>query len=162
MRMDLNFRPLIAAGTVLGIGMGGFFDGILFHQILQIHNMLSNRKFPDTVVNIEINMFWDGLFHAFTWVTTLIGLLLLWNAMGRKEVPRSTRTLLGSMIMGWGFFNLTEGIIDHGILKVHHVVQRAPQPAQLYWDLAFLALGGVVLIAVGGFHVRKAHRHEVR
>ena len=44
--METNRRPLIAAATLLGIGMGGFVDGILFHQILQFHNMLSA---PDTI-----------------------------------------------------------------------------------------------------------------
>ena len=81
-------RPLIAAGTLLGIGMGGFVDGIVFHQLLQVHNMLS-AQYPTTgldaerlVVNLEINMFWDGLFHVFTWVMTALGLALL--ALTRK------------------------------------------------------------------------------
>jgi len=34
--------PLIAAGIFLGLGLGGFVDGILLHQILQWHHMLSN------------------------------------------------------------------------------------------------------------------------
>ena len=53
--------------------MGGFVDGILLHPMLQLHNMLT-AKYPKTgvdaataPVNIEINMDWDGLFHAFTW-----------------------------------------------------------------------------------------------
>ena len=141
MSQNINFRPLVAAGTLLGVGLGGFADGILLHQILQVHNMLSNRLFPDTVVNAEINMFWDGLFHAVTWITTLIGLGYLWRLTGRSDVPRSTQTLLGSMWFGWGVFNIVEGIIDHHILQVHHVIQRAPQPEQLYYDLAFLVFG---------------------
>jgi len=32
----LTTKPLTTAGMVIGIGMGGFVDGILFHQILQI------------------------------------------------------------------------------------------------------------------------------
>lgn len=72
-----RMKPLTAAGLLLGVGMGGFIDGILLHQILQVHNMLSNRFFPDTIVNIEINMFWDGLFHTFTWIVTASGLALL-------------------------------------------------------------------------------------
>jgi uncharacterized membrane protein len=70
MNDGLDRRPLIAAGTLLGVGMGGFVDGILFHQILQLHNMLS-AKYPragvavaTALVNVEVNMFWDGLFHA--------------------------------------------------------------------------------------------------
>src|SRR5690606_40878576 len=57
------------------------------------------------LANMEINMFWDGLFHAFTWTATLVGIAMLWKAMGRPEVPRSGRVLVGSMIMGWGWFN---------------------------------------------------------
>jgi uncharacterized membrane protein len=87
MTVKMNPRPLVSAGTLLGIGMGGFVDGIVFHQILQTHNMLSARRPPDTVVNIEINMVWDGLFHAFTWLTTALGLLLLFPGAGRA--PRA-------------------------------------------------------------------------
>jgi uncharacterized membrane protein len=142
-------RPLISAGTLLGIGMGGFVDGILFHQLLQLHNMLSAR-YPKTgvdprtaVVNIEINMFWDGLFHAFTWTMTALGLTLLWRAVRRGDVPLSTRTLLGSMAMGWGLFNLVEGVIDHHLLHIHHVTET---PGHLVWDLLFLASGAALIL----------------
>jgi hypothetical protein len=67
MNNEITRRPLIAAGTALGIGMGGFVDGIVLHQLLQVHNMLS-AKYPtrgilpeQLVVNLQINMFWDGL-----------------------------------------------------------------------------------------------------
>jgi uncharacterized membrane protein len=100
-------RPLIAAATLLGIGMGGFVDGILFHQLLQFHNMLSAR-YPTTgvpaeqlVVNLEINMFWDGLFHVFTWLTTAAGIAMLWRAGHRADVPWSTRTFVGGLALGW-------------------------------------------------------------
>lgn len=146
-----NRRPLIAAGTTIGIGMGGFVDGILFHQLLQIHNMLS-AKFPTTgvdlerlVVNLEINMFWDGLFHTFTWLMTAAGVALLWNAVRRDDAVLSGRMLFGAILLGWGLFNLVEGIIDHHILHVHHVTET---PNHLVWDLAFLA-SGVLLMLIG-------------
>src|SRR4051812_1049719 len=107
-------RPLIAAGTLMGSGLGGFVDGILFHQILQLHGMLSAR-YPrvgvdaaTALVNVEINMFWDGLFHACTWIMTTLGLALLWRVVQRREGPLSTRTFVGSLSMGWGLFNLVE------------------------------------------------------
>lgn len=146
--LDETSRPLRKAGLVLGIGMGGFIDGILFHQIFQLHSMLSNRYFPDTVVNIEINMVWDGLFHAFTWLTTAYGIYLLWQAARIPGVNWSKNLLLGGMALGWGLFNLVEGIIDHHILSVHHVVERAAPSEQLLWDLAFDASG--ILLIVGG------------
>lgn len=152
-----NWKPLIAASMLLGLGMGGFFDGILFHQILQIHNMLSHKLFPDTLVNAEINMFWDGLFHAFTWTTTLIGLGLLWRAIRKPEVPLSTRGFVSSMFLGWGTFNLVEGIIDHQILQLHHVVERSTGTRQLMFDMLFL-VSGVIFILVGLLGIRRAKR----
>jgi uncharacterized membrane protein len=40
----------------MGAGLGGFIDGIVFHQILQIHNMLSARIPADTLINAKIHM----------------------------------------------------------------------------------------------------------
>ena len=146
-----NRRPLISAGTLLGIGMGGFVDGIVFHQMLQVHNMLTAR-YPKVGVdaqtalaNTQINMFWDGLFHAFTWIMTALGLALLWQTVRRRDVPLSTKTFVGSLALGWGLFNLVEGIIDHHILHIHHVTET---DGHLLWDVLFLA-SGVVLILVG-------------
>jgi uncharacterized membrane protein len=144
MGIAMNRRPLIAAGTLLGIGMGGFVDGITFHQILQVHNLLSAKYPPTNLVNAEINMFWDGLFHAFTWAMTAIGLALLWRAGQRADVPWSTRTFAGSLLLGWGLFNLVEGAIDHQVLGIHHV---KPGPGQLAWDMAFLASGLIMMVA---------------
>jgi uncharacterized membrane protein len=149
-------RPLIAAGVLLGTGLGGFVDGILFHQILQVHNMLS-AKYPragvdaaTALVNVEINMFWDGLFHAFTWATTALGLALLWKAVRRPDVPLSNRTFAGSLALGWGLFNAVEGLIDHQVLQIHHVVEAGPHGL---WDAAFLA-SGVALILAGWAGIR--------
>lgn len=148
-----NRRPLIAAATLLGIGMGGFVDGILFHQLLQLHNMLSAPGYyPKTVddpqqlvVNLEVNMFWDGLFHVFTWGMTLAGIVALWRAGQRPEVPWFTRSMVGGLALGWGLFNLVEGLINHHILHIHHVTETANH---LIWDLAFLA-SGLALMGVG-------------
>jgi uncharacterized membrane protein len=144
-------RPLIAAGMLLGIGMGGFVDGIVFHQLLQVHNMLSAR-YPTTgldpqatVVNLEINMFWDGLFHAFTWLITALGLSLLWRCVQRQQGPLSTRVFVGSLALGWGMFNLVEGVINHHLLHIHHVIES---PNHLVWDLAFLG-SGILLVVTG-------------
>jgi uncharacterized membrane protein len=138
--------PLVSAGALLGAGLGGFFDGILLHQILQWHNMLSSRLPPTDLVSMKVNMFWDGMFHAATWVMTLVGLGLLWRALGRRDVARSSRVFAGSLLLGWGLFNVVEGIIDHQLLGLHHV---HPGEAQLAWDLGFIAFGVVLLIAGG-------------
>ena len=67
-----------SAGFFLGLGLGGFFDGILLHQVLQWHHMLTSAGFPpDTVENLEINTFWDGLFHVSTYIFVVLGLTML-------------------------------------------------------------------------------------
>ncbi|HEX8203655.1 MAG TPA: DUF2243 domain-containing protein [Isosphaeraceae bacterium] len=146
MGLATNRRPLLAAGTLLGIGMGGFVDGIVFHQILQWHNMLSARRPPADLVAAKVNMFWDGLFHAFTWAMTALGLALLWRAGRRADVPWSTTTFVGSLLAGWGLFNLVEGLIDHHVLHIHHVFEG---PGHLPWDIGFL-ISGVVFLLLGG------------
>ena len=150
--VEHNRRPLISAGLVLGVGMGGFVDGIVFHQLLQVHNMLSARRPPTSVVNLEVNMFWDGMFHAGTWLATAAGIALLFRAGRRADVPWSWRTIVGAMLAGWGTFNLVEGVIDHHVLHVHHVVERLGVSV---WDWAFLG-SGVVLIVVGVALIRAA------
>ena len=55
--MALRRTPLVAAGILLGAGLGGFVDGILLHQILQWHNMLSGQLPPDTLVRAKVNMY---------------------------------------------------------------------------------------------------------
>ncbi len=148
----MNKKPLTAAGTLLGIGLGGFVDGILFHQILQLHSMLSARLPQEVLVNVKISMVWDGLFHAFTWLMTAAGIVLLWHAGKQKDVPWNGQILWGAILMGWGIFNLVEGLIDHHLLGVHHVVERLG--LSLY-DYLFLA-SGVVLLIVGLLLTRSA------
>ena len=144
----MNTRPLIAAGLVLGIGLGGFVDGIVFHQLLQTHNMLSATLPPDTLVNAKINMVWDGLFHTLTWIVTVVGLSLLWRAGRRRDVPWSGRTLIGGMVAGWGLFNFVEGVIDHYVLGIHHVVEAAGLSV---YDHLFLASGPALWFIGWGF-----------
>jgi uncharacterized membrane protein len=148
-----NRRPLVSSGLLLGVGMGGFVDGILFHQLLQVHNMLSAKRPPDSVVNLQVNMVWDGLFHTATWLSTALGLYLLFKAGRRPDVPWSGNTLLGAMIAGWGMFNLVEGLIDHHLLHIHHVYERAGGVS--LWDWLFLA-SGVAFIAIGWSMIRTA------
>ncbi len=130
--------------------MGGFVDGILFHQILQLHNMLSNWVLRDSLVNEQINMVWDGFFHAFTWISVAVGLFLLWRAVNRPGVLLSGRALFGAILLGWGLFNLVEGTIDHEILQIHHVYQNGNH---LLWDMVFLA-SGPILMALGWILIR--------
>ena len=142
--MARNRFPIISAGILMGAGLGGFADGIVLHQILQWHNMMSAQIPPNDLVSAKVNMYWDGIFHAGVWLLTVIGLLFLWSAGRKRDVPWSGRTFIGSMLMGWGLFNLIEGAIDHQYLGIHHVYEYAEN--KLIFDVAFLLFGAILLI----------------
>ena len=61
------------------------------------------------------------------------------------------------MLLGWGSFNLLEGIVDHHVLNLHHV-RDLPEHVPVY-DWLFLAIGGVGFIIAGAW---MAHRVRVR
>jgi len=147
----LTRLPLLAAGLLLGAGLGGFVDGIVLHQMLQWHHMLSAQLPPDTLVATKVNMYWDGVFHAAVWVMTVIGLRLFWTAARRPDVPWSGITFCGGLTMGWGLFDVVEGLIDHQLLGLHHVQEYTTN--KLAWDMAFLGFG-VLLLLLGGLLVR--------
>ncbi len=151
-------------GIMLGVGLGGFVDGIVLHQLLQWHHMLSNsgndrlglqRYDPATVPGLQLNTVWDGIFHVTTWLAVLGGLAILYaRASGSRRALWGSRALWGWILVGWGLFNLVEGVVNHHLLGIHHV---RPGPNRLAWDLAFLALGAV-LVAAGRLLQRGARR----
>ena len=136
--------PLRTPGIFLGFGFGGLVDGIVLHQILQWHHMLSSTEgySKNTLRGLEVNTFADGLFHALTVGFLVVGSAVLWGVVRDHGVGRG-RWLLGWVLAGWGIFNLTEGTINHHILQLHHV---RPGPNGALFDVAFLALGAVLLI----------------
>jgi uncharacterized membrane protein len=85
---------------VLGIGLGGCVDGIVLHQIVQWHNMLSNWIPPTALEAMHVNMVWDGLLHAVVWLVTPVGVLLLWNAAYHRERIPPLREFIGHLIFG--------------------------------------------------------------
>src|SRR5947208_16259215 len=109
----------ISAGVLLGLGLGGFFDGIVFHQLLQWHHMLSSWYPLNSIDNVRLNTTWDGLLHGAAYVLVLASLYLLWKRARSGELSWSSRQCLGAMLLGWGVLNLIEDVIDHEILRLH-------------------------------------------
>jgi uncharacterized membrane protein len=153
-------RPPKAPGFILGIGLGGFVDGILFHQILQWHHMLSSTgPYPmDTVAGLEKNTLVDGFFHLTTWIFVAVGMTLTVRAWREGRLAPPWRAHVGMLLAGWGAFNLVEGVIDHELLGIHHVRDDLGGP--IGWDLAFLALG-LLLVIVGVALSRNAKRDAI-
>lgn len=147
-----------ASGILFGLGLGGFFDGIVLHQVLQWHHMLSNWYPTNTVANLRLNTLWDGIFHSATYVFVVVGLYLFWRTAHRTHLYWSGKLLSGSLLLGWGAFNLVEGTVDHQLLGIHHVNEKAPRVDWIYWDLGFLAWGAAMLI--GGWLLYRWGRRE--
>ena len=150
-RAPLKRAPLLSAGIVLGAGLGGFVDGIVFHHLLLWHQMISAKVSNSTLVGAKINMYWDGVFHAGMWSLTVFGLVLLFRAARKPHTLWSGQFLLGAMLLGWGIFNLADGISNHHIFALHHLREYSDNP--LLWDLGYLA-SGVVLAVVGWLIMR--------
>ena len=149
-------RGSIWPGIVLGLGLGGFVDGIALHQIAQWHNMGSAVLPPTTMEAMKQNMAWDGWFHAATLVLTVVGVYLLARDAREGVAIPGAGALTGLLLLGWGIFNLVEGVIDHHLLGIHHV-RDMPSHVPLY-DWLFLGIGGVGLIVLGWLMSRGARQ----
>ena len=149
-------RPINRPAVVMGLGLGGFVGGIALHQILQWHHMVSDTDGNPvtTVEGLNANTLADGLFHAVTWLLVLaatLGMVALWRS-GRTAPP--WRSTVGLLLVGWGLFNLVEGVVDHMLLGVHHVRDDLGGP--LSWDIGFLVLGA--LLVAGGAAMHRSAR----
>jgi uncharacterized membrane protein len=131
----------------MGLGLGGFVDGIVLHQILQWHHLLTDTgDHPAaTIDGLEANTLADGFFHLATWLLVVVAVALAYRAWRRGELAPPWRVQLGMLLAGWGAFNLVEGLVDHQLLGIHHVRDDLGGP--LGWDLGFLGFGMVLLIA---------------
>jgi len=132
-----EIRPIAPAGTLLGAGLGGLLQAIVITGMLGRHHVLAG---PPPAVRVA-----DAMLLAVVWLATVAGVGLAYRAARRRDVPWSGRILSGTMLFGWGAFNLLEGAIAHQILGIHHVVAGVTAGA---WDLAFLALA-TTIAAVG-------------
>lgn len=140
----------------MGIGFGGFIDGIVLHQVFQWHHMLTDEGCcpASTVGGLEDNTLADGFFHLGTWIAVMAGTIVSIRAWQRGQLAPPWRSHIGGLLLGWGLFNLVEGLIDHQILGIHHV--RDDLGAPLGWDLGFLAFGA--LLALAGWALRRSAR----
>jgi uncharacterized membrane protein len=147
-------RPGRAFGLLYGLGFGGFVDGIVLHQLLQWHHMVSDVGDypPTTLAGLEANTLADGLFHVATWAFLLAASLLALSSWQRGRLAPNWRFHLGLVLAGWGVFNLVEGLVNHHLLGVHHV--RDDLGAPLSWDIGFLALGA--LLVAGGWALHRS------
>lgn len=136
-------RLLFGGALLLGAGLGAFLDGIVLHQVLQWHAMISSVLEPTDLVSSKVNMFWDGVFHLFSWAATVVAIVIVVREVPRAAPDVRARAVVGGAFGGWGFFNLIEGVINHQIFGFHHV---HPGTDQMAWDIGFLAFGAALIV----------------
>jgi uncharacterized membrane protein len=145
-------NSLTKAGIVLGLGLGGFVDGIVLHQILGWHHLICTTETcqVETVAALKVQNMQDGFFHLAMWTITVLGVCLLFRSAGSSSHCWSGKSLVGAALLGWGLFNFFEGLANHQILGVHHVLPG--HPYELLFDMLFL-LSGVLLAAAGAWMI---------
>ena len=138
-------------GIVLGFALGGFFDGILLHQILQWHHLLS---LVPGVTTLRAQVLWDGYFHALMYGVAIVGLWGLWRS--RDELQEQWgQALLGTLLIGFGLWHIVDSVLSHWLLGIHRIRLDSPNP--LLWDLIWFAAFGLVPLAVG-WRLRRKRR----
>jgi uncharacterized membrane protein len=142
---DKGSGRITSAAFVLGVALSGFFDGILLHQVLQWHHLLSlvpGERFRD----LRVQVFADGLFHVAMYLVAAAGLWLVWRTRASLNADDAGRRVIGGLLIGFGVWNIVDVGFFHWILGIHSIRVNVPDP--LLYDLAwFLGLGVVVAIA---------------
>ncbi|MGI4894039.1 MAG: DUF2243 domain-containing protein [Janthinobacterium lividum] len=124
----------LLAGLLMGIGLAGFLDETVFHQILHWHHFYDRSTTSAGLVS-------DGLFHAFSWVAIVAGLFLFADLQRRGTTQR--RRLLAGGLLGWGGFQLYDGVVQHMILGLHQIRYGVDLlPYNVAWNVA----GGVAVV----------------
>ncbi|CAO3435155.1 DUF2243 domain-containing protein [Azospirillum endophyticum] len=138
-------RTLLLGGFSLGFALGGFFDGILLHQILQWHHLLSGLASP-AFADIGVQILADGVFHALMYVIAAVGLWLLWR--GRPGLGLiGGRRLMGWALLGFGVWHVLDGLMSHWLLGLHRI--RMDVEDKLFWDLLWFFVFGVAVMLAG-------------
>jgi uncharacterized membrane protein len=140
------------SGYLLGFALGGFFDGILLHQVLQWHHLLSGLE-GEAFRDLRVQILADGLFHAKMYVIAIVGLALLWRARREFAAPPAGRLLLANALIGFGIWHVADAILSHWLLGIHRI--RMETENVLLWDLIWFFVFGVTFI-VAGWLVRRS------
>lgn len=138
-------NPKVPRGglLLLGFSLGGFIDGILLHQVLQWHHLLSAVK--DGAIPLAVQITADGMFHLLMYALALTGLWLTWR--GREGLAQGTRgrTVASIALVGFFAWQLVDVAVFHWVLGIHRV--RMDTEVPLAWDLGWFAVFGLVPLA---------------
>lgn len=135
--------PWTRYALLLGVALGGFFDGILLHQILQWHHLLS---LVPGVEDLRAQVLWDGYFHVLMYLLAAVGLWGLWRAHA-KEVGIKGMPLLGALIAGFGLWHVLDSVLSHWLLSIHRI--RIDSEVSLLWNFLWFFVFGLLPLGIG-------------
>jgi uncharacterized membrane protein len=130
----------ILSGVLLGVGIAGFVDETVFHQLLHWHHFYDRSTPTAGLVS-------DGVFHAVSWFATVAALFLFADL--RRRTAFRPRHWWGGLLVGAGGFQLYDGTIQHKIMKLHQIrYDVSLAPYDWTWNIVAAALitAGVVLL----------------
>jgi uncharacterized membrane protein len=130
----------VAAGALFGIGIAGFIDETVFHQILHWHHFWDGGSAGAGLVS-------DGLFHAGSWICLVAG--LFWFADLRRTDSALMSAWIAGILFGAGGFQLYDGLIQHKVFHLHQIRYHVTVwPYDLVWNVlaAGMLLGAVVAL----------------
>ena len=88
----MRANKIQTSGLLLGFGLGAFLEGILMHPVV-------------------------GTFYILVWAVTAGGVLTLWSAIRGPGPLPSGRLFMAYALLGWGVFNMIEGIASHDLRR---------------------------------------------
>ena len=133
-------KSITRSAVLLGFALGGFFDGIMLHQVLQWHHLLS---LVPGAGDLRAQILWDGLFHVLMYLLAAVGLAGLWRR-GREGLDG--RHLAVLLLLGFGLWQVVDVVLFHWIMGIHRI--RVDRPDPLFWDVGWLiVVGGPPLLA---------------
>jgi uncharacterized membrane protein len=128
-------RRSLVVGLLTGVGVAGFVDETVFHQLLHWHHFYDRSTPAWGLVS-------DGLFHAASWVCMVAGLFVFADL--RRRGAWHPPWQAAGFCLGLGGFQLWDGVIQH---KWWHLHQIRYGVDVLPYDLAWNLLAVVVLLA---------------
>lgn len=140
-------RLWTASALAVGFALSGFFDGVLLHQILQWHHLLS---LVPGITDLRQQILWDGYFHVAMYLVAILGLIGLWRARRRASVGT---VLYGWLLMGFGLWHVVDAVLSHWVLGIHRI--RVDSAYPLLWDLGWLAVFGLLPLGIGWMLTRR-------
>jgi len=130
---EVDRRRSVISGLLCGIGVAGFVDETVFHQLLHWHHFYDKSTPAWGLIS-------DGIFHAAAWLCIVGGLFLFADL--RRRASFGALWLWGGFFLGLGGFQLYDGTLQHKVFRFHQIRYHVNiLPYDLVWNaLAALAL----------------------